>query len=283
MQTSISEGNFYEAEQMCRTLHCRYAQKGDGAKAIEVLVIGIETMLGQHQEDCATDLALLLVQYFTGPPLVHCDAANVAVLERVSDAYARPCQGQISFLKAAIKWSCSSEEGTQLVAVLHSRAAEVYIGMKQLGLAHRHLARSGQPEKMAAWLCSLARAATPAEADLFICRAVLQYCCLLKPLDGRTALDAFVRDYAGRMSDSALVHLCDMLLVLLTDETARSHPRERAQLFPLLRTQYDRALQRDGSFSQYLDKIGDLYFGIKPPRGALAEMMDMFSLMSEMQ
>ena len=24
MQTSISEGNFYEAEQMCRTLHCRF-------------------------------------------------------------------------------------------------------------------------------------------------------------------------------------------------------------------------------------------------------------------
>ena len=41
-----------------------------------------------------------------------------------------------------------------------------------------------------------------------------------------------------------------MLLVLLTDETARSHPRERTELFPLLRSNYQRELQRDGSFSQ---------------------------------
>jgi hypothetical protein len=149
----------------------RYAQKGDGAKAVEVLVIGIETMLdqvptglaallvsahgsrlrhAQNQEDCATDLALLLVQHFAGPPVIRCDSANVgaprcslvapprstqrapgmsvsagveplaafstwagavaAVLVRVSDAYTRPCKGQISFLKSAIKWSYSGDE-----------------------------------------------------------------------------------------------------------------------------------------------------------------------------
>ena len=34
---------------------------------------------------------------------------------------------------------------------------------------------------------------------------------------------------------------------------------------------------------QYLDKIGELYFGIKTPRGGFTEMLDMFSLMSELQ
>ena len=53
-----------------------------------------------------------------------------------------------------------------------------------------------------------------------------------------------------------------MLLVLLTDETARSHPRERTELFPLLRSNYQRELQRDGSFSQVSKRNAALSHGV---------------------
>ena len=33
-------------------------------------------------------------------------------------------------------------QGTKLAAVLHARAADAYIGTKQLSLAHRHLVRT---------------------------------------------------------------------------------------------------------------------------------------------
>jgi hypothetical protein len=60
--------------------------------------------------------------------------------------------------------------------------------------------RSGEPEKMSAWLCSLSETAHAAEADLLICRAVLQYVMRM-----RTALEfACVSTVASRAREGSL-------------------------------------------------------------------------------
>ena len=54
--------------------------------------------------------------------------------------------------------------------------------------------------------------------------------------------------------------------------------RDAAPLFMKLKQRYARVLQRDGEVSKYVDRIGELYYGIRAPS---ANIFD--SLMSVMQ
>ncbi|CBK24831.2 uncharacterized protein [Blastocystis hominis] len=109
------------------------------------------------------------------------------------------------------------------------------------------------------------------ELDLFITRSILW---LIAKQNLRDANDLFSNvqsqlEAKGAIMSSPLFHFDSFILQTVT--------RDAAPLFNLLKEKYTPELERDPALLQTMEKIGEVYFGIKPKGSLFSDMLKMFS------
>jgi hypothetical protein len=271
LEKRIEDGDYYEALQMYKTLHDRHVSNSNYEEAEKLVVSGSLTLLKMKQLSAATELALVLMELFkTSKKPV--DEESRATVMRISNGYT-PGPEQLSFLKAALKWSVtagSRARGDPELRMLLAHAAKEcgdFAGASQQYLF------ADEPEEFAALLWEWSGKGYASERDLFVARAVLQLLSLENLRDANLVFEGFKAraEKKGVKLDTPLMNFIRFLLVTCE--------RDAPPLFQMLRQRYAPSLAREESFQTYLQLIGQKFFNIQPPPNMgsmLSNMMKMF-------
>merc|ERR1719229_1350332 len=97
---------------------------------------------------------------------------------------------------------------------------------------------------------------------MFIAQTVLQYLCLKKSLAAATALVAYTEQHPKIKSGPPYNHplLNFLWFLLLSVQTSQS-----LSAYTVLCEKYKHVLDRDPQYLEYLDKIGQHFFGVPAP------------------
>jgi len=272
LEEKLAEGKFYEAEQLCMTLQARLVARKDFDTAVALCVETIRRLLQHGQINAAAELAKLVVSTRTNQE-GKCSAARIGEIVELSKLFPKGAEeAQLSILKAALKWfeqtAAKEQDSTQMVEPLHHQLARVCWNKQDYGAASRHYLRADAAEEHATMVLEWAAKGTPSELDLFLCRTVLQYCCLGDLRSANAFLDSARAKLGPRATamDTPLMHFIGFLL--------RTLERDAAPLFLMLRQKYAISLARDATFAHYLDQIGNRFFKL---RGASDGMSDILA------
>eukprot|EP01116_Phalansterium_solitarium_P000216 TRINITY_DN10125_c0_g1_i1.p2 TRINITY_DN10125_c0_g1~~TRINITY_DN10125_c0_g1_i1.p2 ORF type:complete len:322 (+),score=129.93 TRINITY_DN10125_c0_g1_i1:52-1017(+) len=277
LERSVAEGKYYEAQQMYKTLYYRYVGQKKADDACQLLLSGVRTMLSQRQVNEALELSKLLLDLLQSAPVKRLTIADpLGALEAMFGSWLAASEapadtvpealltGFESVSKAAIKWA-TEQFGIAAVGQLHAIAAEFYWRVGNYSRAQRHFVRYGGGGArlagvLADWILS---GDVPAdERELLITRAVLQYLSVGNLKDANALFAKFVVDSAQPVSAGPLVNFTRFLLLTLE--------RDALPLFLTLRQRYKPALDRDPSFSKYLDQVANVFFNVPIPQPAPA-------------
>merc|ERR1719350_2113933 len=220
-------------------------------------------LLFSHDEVASgTDLAKLYV-----------DTLNQAEAEpeelhflRISKLYQlMPCDNvdKPVYLTTCLKWSnkgCGSPVGHPR---LHQHIAYGLWQMKQYTESRQHFLRGSDGTGCGSMLAEYHQArGFTSEVDMFIAQTVLQYLCLKKSLAAATALVAYTEQHPKIKSGPPYSHplLNFLWFLLLSVQTSQS-----LSAYTVLCEKYKLVLDRDPQYLEYLDKIGQHFFGVPAP------------------
>ncbi|CAH0388985.1 unnamed protein product [Bemisia tabaci] len=267
-------GNFYEAHQLYRTIYFRYLNQKKYDELLTVLYSGATLFLRHDQQVGGADLSILYIDVLTKsatpvtneildklPPLLKLMSPNLAERE--------------TFINKALKWSiadCSTHKSGH--PALHRDFAGIFWEEKNYVLARYHFLHSEDGKSFARMLveihCCYGYAS---EIDLFIAQVVLQYLCLK---NRKSAVDAF-QSYTSHHPNIIkgppfILPLLNFLYFLL--KVVRGG---QLATFTVLLERYEQSIRRDPSYTEYLDKIAQLFFDVPPPpprrRGILDNLL----------
>jgi len=254
LEGSVSQGSYYEAQQMYKTIYFRYLgqKKYDDVKRL--LTSGALTMLSHEHFNEGTELANLLMATYneTHTPV---DETSLDPIKKIFALYKGKDAGKESFMKAAIKWTATEGENKQGHTQLHDLLAESYYQEKEFGKASKNFLRGGSPERFAEMITEWCKEVYPSEQDLLVARAVLQYLCLSNLRDANIVYQRFLK-LNPHFPQTPLINYIRFLLMTMEHD---AYP-----VFDMLRKRYKPSIDRDSSLEQYLDIIAQVYFKVAP-------------------
>lgn len=261
LKASIENENYYEAHQMYRTLYFRYvSQKKFGE--LEGMLFDGAVLLFSHQEVASgVDLAKLYVETL-GQAEAQPEEARFHRLSRLYQLIPLDNVDKPAYLATSLKWS-NKEGGVIGHPRLHQHLAYTLWEGKQYTEARQHFLHSQDGEGCGSMLVEyhLSRG-YPSELDLFIAQTVLQYLCLKKSIAASTAFLAYTSEHprigCGPPYPRPLLNF--LWFLLLSIETSQSLP-----VYSVLCEKYKPAIERDPQYLEYLDKIGQHFFGVPAP------------------
>jgi len=262
LKASIENENYYEAHQMYRTLYFRFLGQKKYVELETMLYDGAMLLFSHDEVASGTDLAKLYV-----------DTLNQAEAEpeelhflRISKLYQlMPCDNvdKPVYLTTCLKWSnkgCGSPVGHPR---LHQHIAYGLWQMKQYTESRQHFLQSSDGTGCGSMLAEYHQArGFTSEVDMFIAQTVLQYLCLKKSLAAATALVAYTEQHPKIKSGPPYSHplLNFLWFLLLSVQTSQS-----LSAYTVLCEKYKLVLDRDPQYLEYLDKIGQHFFGVPAP------------------
>jgi len=265
LKTSIENQNYYEAHQMYRTLYFRYLGQKKYVELQGMLYDGAVLLFSHDETASGTDLAKLYVdtlnQAEQAPEELHFVRISKLYQLIPGDNVDKPL-----YLSTCLKWSGGGPGPGH--PRLHQHIAYTLWRAKQYTESRQHFLQSGDGSGCGEMLAEFQQQrGFPTEIDLFIGQTVLQLLCLKKTLEAAAALDAYTRQHPGIRSGPPYPQpLLNFLWFLLL--SIRSSQNLTA--FTVLCEKYKPALERDPQYLEYLDKIGQHFFGVpapaRPPR-----------------
>lgn len=265
----LRDSKFYEAQQLYQSIYFRLATRKKYEEGAAILVDGALKLIQYGQLPGAAHLTNQLLECYRKAGF-SADAQRIGEVLRISAEFGKATaaatnkddtnrQLHIRFLKSTLKWSTEAPGGTPNgSAAVHSALIALYLETEDFGKAHKHFLRCNRPEEHAKILAAWRHKGYRSEQDLLIARAVLEYLCLEDVQAAKTVFKAY-QDIC--QLSTPLTHFLEFLL--LTVE------RDAGPLYEMLRQKYAISLARDSAFNDYLDKIGELFFDIKPPPSLL--------------
>lgn len=263
LRSSIDQGNYYEAHQMYRTLYFRYSAQQQYPELLDMLYEGALLLLRNNQQTSGADLASLLIDVLDKSSTDPTDA----ILENIAKLYgliSDKSPERTQFLAKALKWSMRGPiEYRGGHPKLHKLIAMTLWKEKDYSQSWYHFLRSVDGEGCASMLIEYQKAqGYLGEVDLFIAQAVLQYLCLQNKATAMVVFLSYTQQHPNIMEGPPffLPLLNFIWFLLLTVDSGK------LATFTVLCEQYQPSIKRDPSYTEYLDKIGQLFFGLPPPR-----------------
>lgn len=261
LENSIKDGNYYEAHQMYRTIYFRYLAQKKYEELLDMLFKGALLFLDRDQQISGADLAILLVEV-----LVKSESANYTewtpklckIFAKISTAYPE----RDTFLANAIRWSAKGG-AMQGHPFLHQGIAQVYWNEKNYINARHHYIYSKDGLGCAKLLIEFqVMQGFSYEEDLFITQVVLQYLCLQNKVTASQTFNNYTKEHPRirKTRPPYLLPLLNFIWFLL-----QAVESQKLSTFTVLCEQYEPSIKRDPCYMQYLDKIGQIFFGLKPP------------------
>ncbi|CAI5522250.1 unnamed protein product [Closterium sp. Naga37s-1] len=306
LEASVKAGNFYEAQQLYKSVSARYLSKG-GARAedaVELLQSGASVQLQQRQVTCGTELALLLVDALSATHTAH-SQGTVERLLAINDAFkpllshqtgspaaaasesreqsAAPeaatsaaaaeyeslsaFEGCLSFLKAAIRWSLKAQGAPR-----HG-APELHDALAVLLWTH------GATQDLEAASRHFVLGRDTKAFSSVLCQVmqegfpdevdlVLARAVLQYLAVGNIkGANELMDDITARGAAGTAPALPDSPLIHFTRFLLLTVERDALPLFLLLRKVYAPSIRRDPQFHLYLDEIAHRYYKVARPSG----------------
>ncbi|XP_034249152.1 Golgi to ER traffic protein 4 homolog [Thrips palmi] len=275
---AVSAGNFYEAHQLYRTLYFRYLMQEKYKELLDLLYSGSKLLLQNEQLTSGADLCNLYVDVLGKSS----EPVSDDVMKKLSELIGLIGPGvpeRENFLSNALRWSVKGSPDFKTGhPQLHRFIAQIFWREKNYVLARYHFLHSTDGSSFAMMLVEIhTRQGYPSEVDLFITQVVLQYLCLHNKT---TAADAF-RCYTLKHPDIKpgppfLEPLLNFIWFLLKAIESGKLP-----VFTLLCKKYKPSLDRDPTYTSYLNKIAQIFFGLAPQRprnqGFLGNLMQLLN------
>lgn len=262
-QACVDENNFYEAHQMYRTLYFRYNAQKKYEDALELLYTGSLTLLKHNQQSSGTDLASLYINTLqtSGSPVSDEPVSKIANLFECMEADNPERQ---TYLLECINWSIKVDPIYKSGhPVLHKKFGLIFWTEKNYAQARYHFLHSTDGASTAALLIEYhVSQGFPTEVDLFIAQAVLQFLCLQNKDTANVVFMKYTKEHPDLKEDPPFFKplLNFIWFLLLALETGK------VSVFTVLCEKYETSINRDPTYKEYLDRIGQLFFGLPPPK-----------------
>lgn len=293
---AIEEGDYYGAEQACRTLYHRLTRPrgeelsdDDLNAALTHASSGAIELLQKGQTQAGSALGLLAIKHMSEHDVAVSDS-SLSIVRDIHSAYgngsgsdesslAEERKEKLRLLAAAVKWSSRpSCQGTQYGdPQLNAWAGAAAHAAGEFETAQRYFIRSNAPTMFAAALQDWVReAGLESEHGIFLARAALLYLCAENIADA----GALRSEYAKRMGwpdrpkPKEVPPLANFVELII--KASQLGPQAKA-LFHRIGEVYRPALQADKELVTLLERVGELYFGIRPaqPSGMAGMMQSM--------
>ncbi|KAF2143024.1 uncharacterized protein K452DRAFT_225671 [Aplosporella prunicola CBS 121167] len=288
-QEKIAEGQFYEAHQQLRVIASRYVKQSNWDAAINILSSGAGLLLQAGQGGSGGDLCLFLLEVYhkaeTKP-----DAASKAKLLSLLRSFPQDEPTKKRFIAEMIGWSAKYGEFPAGDPELHHVAGTICADDGEAYEAERHFVYGTRdsPEHLVKLEYEWYTEDSAHTAPLYAARAILPYllagnvraanqCLLLfttRLSQSNTSLG--MQEVSSSSSDIRVYPSLPLLnfLGLLLLAVTKGSP----DLFRMLKSHYKSNLDDVPGWSDALNQIGEMYFGIKIPSQSnpLMDMMGMF-------
>ncbi|KAH7008211.1 hypothetical protein EDB80DRAFT_430805 [Ilyonectria destructans] len=287
LQSKITEGDYYEAQQQTRVAASRYIKTSNWPAAIDILASVAQPLLRAGQGGSGGDLCIMLVDVYRQAELRPDAAAKGRLLTclRLFDSE-EPTRKK--FIGEMIGWSAKFGEFPAGDSELHHVAGSLYAEEHDTYEAEKHLilGTKDSPEVLTKMEYKWYKEGEPHQAGLFAGRAVLPYLLIGNVRAANTCYRLFtstlstenpnlgVQDVSGISGDIRIFPSLPLLnfLGFLLMAVQRSAP----ELFKGLISKYATQINEAESWADALQMIGEMYFGITQPRKS-NPLMDMMS------
>ncbi|KAK2509058.1 hypothetical protein MC885_015031 [Smutsia gigantea] len=289
LRASVEKGDYYEAHQMYRTLFFRHVSQGRHAEARELMVSGALLFFSHGQQNSAADLSMLVLESLEkaevevadellGLPMGAAMLATVTGLPasgEVGHRFVRDLAAglpqnlaklfslmdpnspeRVAFVSRALKWS-SGGSGKLGHPRLHQLLALTLWKEQNYCESRYHFLHSADGEGCAHMLVEYSTArGFRSEADMFVAQAVLQYNKSSASVVFATYTQKHPCIESGPPFMQPLLNFIWFLLLAVDGG--------KLTVFTVLCEQYQPSLRRDPMYNEYLDRIGQLFFGVPP-------------------
>lgn len=258
---SVENGNFYEASQMTKTLYHRYKAQKNYSDAEILLYENILTLLKHDQQESAFDLARLLITLYKESEVAITDT-NIDKIVNIVKASANAPTCRKDFIQDALNWTVKSNKHGH--PKIHFVCALKFWEEKDYESARQHFIHTSDGTQCASFLIEYhIVSGFPGEIDLFVTQAVLQFLCLQNTLTANNTFVGYTSKHPGIQRKNhpfkqPLLNFIAFLLIIIE--------KGNIDQYTILCEQYQPSIHRDPTYPMYLDKIGQIFFGLPPPK-----------------
>jgi len=259
-KAKVDGGNFYEASHMIKTLFHRYKSQKKNEDAENVLYESIITFLQHDQNESAYELGKLLIELYQS--IDHDIETGIGKILEIVKKSTEGSPSRADFIESALSWTTKDHKHGHVR--LHEAVAQKYWEEKNYSSARQHIIHTTNGSLCASFLIEYhIVVGFPGEIDLFVTQAVLQFLCLRKILIANATFSNYTAKHPGikRQSHPFNQPLLNFIAFLLL-----AVEKGNIEQFSLLCEKYQPSIHRDPTYSAYLDKIGQLFFGLPPPQ-----------------
>eukprot|EP00124_Ichthyophonus_hoferi_P005921 Ihof_evm2s1045 gene=Ihof_evmTU2s1045 len=248
LRASVERGDYYEAQQMYRTVYFRYMGLEKYGDALQLLQSGATLLLKAGQYASGADLALLILDIYTQTHTM----VNEESIARIRAVFPLLPADHIrdKFIKNAMEWSRTEGENTRGSPDLHHLFGMAFYKEHNYVEAQRHLLHGTDVDARALgdmlvhW--SLSSQPDTPMTDVLVARVVLPLLCLGDLKRANIVFERFIsKHHAVEHFPFPSLPLLDFLYLLLP-----TCERDAAQLFTALKNQYKAHIDRDASVAQ---------------------------------
>lgn len=265
IERKIADGDFYDAQQMVKSVHRRLCSKGNFHDATRLCVETAQRLCRSEQYDLAIDLGKDLVAMFRDEDLPISDE-NIGCVESVLEGvppYAASAP-KFSLLKGALAWTKSSSSTPMGSPQLHRVAAKAYWLEKEYGNSQAHLVYCADGPGLCSLVKEWREQGLPAEHDLFALRALLILLVLNDLITARSFWNSF--EYNMESPPEPVVQCGTFLLA-----ACECH---RLDMFRDVRSKYTLVIRRDPALDSMLDSIELEVFGVKRQATGISALLE---------
>ncbi|XP_035254591.1 Golgi to ER traffic protein 4 homolog isoform X2 [Anguilla anguilla] len=262
LRASVEKGDYYEAHQMYRTLFFRYMSQAKHVEARELMYSGA-LLFFSYNQNSAADLSMLVLE-----SLEQSDA-KVAddILEHLAKLFSLMDPNspeRVAFVSRALKWSTGGS-GKLGHPKLHQLLAVTLWKEQNYSESRYHFLHSSDGEGCAQMLVEYSAArGFRSEVDMFVAQAVLQFLCLKNKSSASVVFSTYTQKHPsiekGPPFGQPLLNFIWFLLLAVDGG--------KLTVFTVLCEQYQPSLKRDPMYNEYLDRIGQLFFGVPPKQSS---------------
>lgn len=279
LKLALEAGEFYHAHQIYRSVCNRYFTQANYGKAISMLYEGAMELLKYDQYASASDLGVYLIKAYTASE-TKVDSTSFGRIMDILRKFPSSEKTRSSIIVSALDWNTKFSKLRSGEPLFHDALASMYENEGNFLLAENHyiFGTDDTSETFAGMLFRWAASVEPLNFGFFFTRSILSLIVTGNASKATRTGKAFVIEVAQHRpelvsandkSDAVpefiefkepLLNFVQLLLLLLPKAGARN-------LYAQLRNRYQPQLVNPiFNFSEYLDRIGEQYFGIRIQR-----------------
>ncbi|VDD82975.1 unnamed protein product [Mesocestoides corti] len=268
IQVAQAERRFYEAHQLYKTVYFQCSLRKNYSKAVESLLEGTKFLFENQQWESGSDLACLFADALlkSGQKLTD---GHLNDLCQLIAAMPSTCVDRGKFIQKCLMLLSSNEA---LLCTFNEFLGRQLLQEGSLPQARNRIMMGGNGFKVGCFLIEMhQRYGLVSEIDLFIAQAVLQFLCVKKTSVAALTFYTYTRRHPKLEPGPPFTQfplLNFVWLLMLAIERNLSH-----DVLSFLCAHYRPQISRDPSYAEYLEKISQVYFGVKPRNNPFTGML----------